>query len=612
MKKKTNHPSRFTRSLGIAAVAAAIAIGTTCQADNPTIQTIYTADPAPVVRNGVCYLYVGHDEDVTVNDFFTMKDWRCFTSTDMVNWTDHGVVATLNNFGWAGSGGAWAMQCIERNGKWYMYCTLQGGGIGVLVANSPFGPFTDPIGRALIDANHDSIDPTVFVDNNGQAYLSWGNPKCWYVKLNNDMISYDVSIGNNGVVVYDMTVAAFGQRSPSDPQRPTSYEEGPWLYQRNALYYLIFVGGPLSEHIGYSTGPSPTGPWTYRGVIMAPANNSFTIHPGVVDLNGKTYLFYHNGALPGGGNFRRSVCVDEMQFNPDGSIQMVQPTTGGPAPVATLNPYQLVEAETICWESGVETEVCSEGGMNVSWIENGDYIKVKGVDFGAGATSFDARVASASGGGNIEIRLDSLTGPVVGTCSVVGTGGWQTWATRTCPISGASGVHDVYLRFTGGGGNLFNFNWWRFTGSSGGPIANGTYRIIARHSGKGMDAYNQGTANGTQIQQWPYWGGAGQKWTVTNQGNNQFSIIGVQSGKAIEVSNWGTANGTKVQLWDYLGGTNQKYTFTTTSGGYYRVTPVHATGSCLDVAGISTADGALVHLWTYGGGNNQQWAFQVP
>jgi endoglucanase len=148
--------------------------------------------------------------------------------------------------------------------------------------------------------------------------------------------------------------------------------------------------------------------------------------------------------------------------------------------------------------------------------------------------------------------------------------------------------------------------------NGGGTVANGTYHIVSRHSGKGMDAYNQGTANGTEIQQWTYWGGAGQKWTVTNRGNNEYSIVGVQSGRAIEVSNWGTANGSKVQLWDYLGGTNQKFTFTATSGGYYRIAPVHATGSCLDVAGISTADGALVHLWTYGGANNQQWSFQAP
>jgi hypothetical protein len=99
---------------------------------------------------------------------------------------------------------------------------------------------------------------------------------------------------------------------------------------------------------------------------------------------------------------------------------------------------------------------------------------------------------------------------------------------------------------------------------------------------------------------------------LTDRGGGQYSIIGVQSGKCVDISNWGTANGTKVQLWDYLGGTNQKYTFTATGGGYYRITPTHATGSCLDVSGVSTADGALVQLWTYGGGNNQQWSPQAP
>jgi hypothetical protein len=208
---------------------------------NPIIQTIYTADPAPVVHDGVCYLYTDHDEDVLVKNFFTMKDWRCFTSTDMVNWTDHGVVASLRNFkwadpkisGWGGfDNGAWALQTIERDGKWYMYCPLQGRGIGVLVADNPFGPFTDPIGKPLIGGKYDSIDPTVFIDDDGQAYLCWGNPRCWYVKLNKDMISYDTSIGDQGLVVQDMTVGAFGKRSKDDPQRLTTYEEGPWLYKR--------------------------------------------------------------------------------------------------------------------------------------------------------------------------------------------------------------------------------------------------------------------------------------------------------------------------------------------------------------------------------------------
>ena len=439
-----------------------------CYALNPVIQTIYTADPAPVVHDGVCYLYVDHDEDVLVKNFFTMKDWRCFTSTDMVNWTDHGTVATLYDFKWAGSGwgggfenGAWALQTIERDGKWYMYCPLQGRGIGVLVADNPFGPFTDPLGKPLIKG--DNIDPTVFIDNDGQAYLCWGNPKCWYVKLNKDMISYDTSIGDKGLVAYDMTIEAFGKRSKDDPKRLTTYEEGPWLYKRNALYYLIFAGGPISEHIGYSTGPSPTGPWKYCGVVMPAQGGSFTDHPGVVDYKGKTYLFYHNAALPGGGGFHRSVCVDEMKFNPDGSIVQMNMTKEGPPPVATLDPYQRVEAETIAWESGVKTAKNAEVGVYVTGIHDGSYIKVCNVDFGdKGAAKFMASVANSVNDSAIELHLDSESGPLIGTLKVNSTGGADKWETQSCDVSGAKGVHDVVFKFAGDSLPSLNFDWWKF------------------------------------------------------------------------------------------------------------------------------------------------------
>src|SRR4029450_12955532 len=115
-----------------------------------------------------------------------------------------------------------------------------------------------------------------------------------------------------------------------------------------------------------------------------------------------------------------------------GTIPTIGMSTGGPPSNGNLNPYVTTEAETIAWESGIETEVCSEGGMNVTSINNGDYIKVKAVNFGTGAVSFDARVASASSGGSIELRLDSQTGTLVGTCAVLGTGGLQTWTTRSC------------------------------------------------------------------------------------------------------------------------------------------------------------------------------------
>ena len=438
------------------------------RADNPIVQTIYTADPAPLVYNGRVYLYTGHDEDAST--YFTMKEWRVYSSADMVNWTDHGSPMSVATFSWAKSD-AWAGQVTYRNGKfyWYVPVTSRATGrmaIGVGVSNSPTGPFTDAIGRPLVE--NGEIDPTVFIDDDGQAYLYWGNPNLWYVRLNADMTSY-----SGGVNQIPLTTAGFGARSGST-SRPTLYEEGPWVYKRNGLYYNVFAARCCSEFIGYSTSPGPTGPWTYRGTVMPQQGGSFTNHPGVIDFAGNSYFFYHNGALPGGGGYTRSVAVERFTYNADGTIPTINMTTTGPPAVAAVDPFQRQEAETIAWSSGVETEVSSEGGMNVANIENGDYVKVKNVAFGSGATSFTARVASATSGGRIEVRVGSPTGTVVGTCTVPGTGGWQTWTTVSCGVNGLTGTQDLYLRFTGGSGFLFNVNWWQFAGgaTSGNLLSN--------------------------------------------------------------------------------------------------------------------------------------------
>ena len=408
----------LTRRAGALLAGLVTLVPTASFADNPFVQTNYTADPAPMVHNGRLYVYTGHDEDVTVNNFFTMNEWRVYSTTDVVNWTDHGSPLRYSNFTWA-KGDAWAGHCIPRNGKFYFYVpmTQKSGamGIGVAVSNSPTGPFTDALGRPLVTTGTGDIDPNAFIDDDGQAYLYWGNPNLWYVKLNADMTSYAGS-----PVQVSLTTAGFGTRK--DTARATSYEEGPWFYKRDGRYYLVYPANGIPEQISYSTSTGPTGPWTFRGVIMPAGGASFTNHPGIIDFNGSSYFFYHNGALPGGGGYKRSVAVERFTYNADGTIPTIAMGTAGPPSNGNLNPYVTTEAETIAWESGIETEVCSEGGMDVTSINNGDYIKVKGVSFGTGAISFDARVASASSGGSIELRLDSQTGTLVGTCAVTGTG----------------------------------------------------------------------------------------------------------------------------------------------------------------------------------------------
>ncbi len=464
---------RFVSTVSAAVLASVSAFSampmSTAHADNPMVQTIFSTDPAPMVYGDTVYVYTGSDKPNS--SFYFMPDWHCYSSKDMQNWTDHGTILSWDSFSWGKEDSAWAAQCVERNGKFYYYVTLEnksGGGraIGVAVADSPTGPFKDALGKPLCGPNWDYIDPTVYIDDDGQAWLMFGNPTCYYVQLNEDMISLKGSIKH-----FDMTQQSFG---PGDDERPTSYGEGPWFYKRGSLYYLVyasFYNGEKSESLGYSTAPSPTGPWTYGGQVMK-RHNCYTNHPGVVDFKGKSYLFYHDASLKNGGTFDRSVCVDEFEYNSDGSIPVITPTKTGPAQVGYLDPFVRNEAETICWSDGIGTEKCSEGGMDVCNIENGDYIKVKGVDFGDGATSFTASVASATEGGTLELHTGSASGPLIGSCDVPSTDGWQKWQEVSCDTS-VEGVQDLYLVFKGGSGYLFNVDWWQFSGSGGEVLEDG-------------------------------------------------------------------------------------------------------------------------------------------
>jgi arabinoxylan arabinofuranohydrolase len=458
------------------ALAAAVFAATTLQsvaalADNPIVQTNYTADPAPMVHEGRLYLYTSHDEDVTVDDFFTMNDWRLYSTLDMVNWTDHGSPAGYKTFSW-GKDSAWAPHGIFRNGKFYLYVPLNnnsGSKIGVAVADQPAGPFKDPLGKGLIESGSGNIDPNAFIDADGQAYLYWGNPDLYYVKLNEDMISFQGS-----PTKVNLTTQGFGTRTKTD--RATAYEEGPWFYKRGELYYLVYPADSTPEKLSYTTSSGPLGPWMYRGDIMAKETGtgaSFTNHPGVIDYKGHSYLFYHNAALPGGGGYKRSVCVEEFTYGADGSIPTVTMSKDGPKAVENLNPFQRVEAETIAFSSGLKTEVSSAGGIDVTKIDNGDYIKVKNVNFASGATSVDVSVAASGSGGSLEFHLDSQSGTLIATCAVTGTGGAQMWTKVTCPVTGATSVHDVFIKMTGSGSNLFNFDWWQFAGPGSTEQPNG-------------------------------------------------------------------------------------------------------------------------------------------
>lgn len=198
---------------------------------------------------------------------------------------------------------------------------------------------------------------------------------------------------------------------------------------------------------------------------MPTQGTSFTNHPGVCDFKGRSYFFYHNGALPGGGGFTRSVCVEEFTYNPDGTFPTINMTTSGVSPVANLDPYIRQEAETIAWSYGVRTEPCSRGGMNVCRIDDGDYIKVRSVDFGTGAAAFSACVASVKDGGAMELRLDRPDGELIGVLDVPNTRDETNWQLCRTSVSRAFGVHDLFFVFRGKGEakeELFKFDFWQF------------------------------------------------------------------------------------------------------------------------------------------------------
>ena len=429
----------------------------------PIVQTKYTADPAPYVYGDTVYLFTTHDEDGAGG--FMMKDWLLYTSTDMVNWEDHGAVASLRNFRWyKGDNGAWAEQVICRDGKWYMYCPIHGHGIGVLVANSPYGPYTDPLGEPLVwqKEHWDDIDPTVWIDDDGQAYMYWGNPNVYYVKLNPDMISY------SGDIV----------KLP----KIKDYQEGPWLWARKngrgqKKYYLAFASTCCPEGIGYAMADSPTGPWQYQGHIMDHTVSTRGNHPGIIHYKGRDYCFGLNYDI-----FRletsrhaeqRSVSAAEMTYNPDGTIKelpyFLECTL---RQVQPFNPYRRVEAETMAWGYGLKTTRENPSGpwnptLFVTDIDEGEYILVKGVDFGQGAASLTASCTAHLYGGTIEVRIDAPDGQLIGTVNVVRSrDAYQEFTTK---LAKTTGVHDLYFVFVGNAWqkrNLFNFDWWQMTALS--------------------------------------------------------------------------------------------------------------------------------------------------
>ena len=442
------------------------------QVNMPLFQTKYTADPSPLVVGDTLFLYTSHDaspEDIPDENEkssagFFMYDWLLWSTTDMVNWTEHGAVASLKDFPWRSrENGAWAIQTVERNGKYYLYAPLHGHGIGVLEAASPYGPFKDPLGKPLVwdQSNWFDIDPSVYTDDDGQAYMYWGNPHTFWAKLGENMTSLTSEVN----------------KLPHIP----NYQEGPWFYKRNGHYYLGFASTCCPEALGYAMSDSPTGPWEWKGYIMKPTQRDRGNHPGIVDYKGHSYVFGQNYDLMHLETFvhheRRSVSATEITYNADGTIQEV-PYWLDQEPMKQLhwlNPYKRVEAETMAWgyglksakmgieNTGVVADMPTSTGkknMYIYDISNGEYIKLRGVDFSKGAKQFSIAAAS-TGGVTVNLRLDSNKGPVVGTVTIGKTGNVEKYRVFSGKVRNVAGVHDLYICFDKASGDV-RMDYWQF------------------------------------------------------------------------------------------------------------------------------------------------------
>lgn len=445
-------------------IVVLLCLGLISQAQNPIVQTMYTADPAPLVHKDTLFLYVGRDEAEAPKNHYLMREYRLFSTTDMVNWTDRGAVLRTSQISWS-VGDASAAQVIECNGKFYWYISTMnntpgkgGVSIGVLVADNPAGPFKDPLGKALVtndmttQAKHawDDLDPTVYIDDDGQAYLFWGNGICYWVILNPDMISLASPI--QAIDAKDKDVFGPG------------FTEAPWVYKRNDVYYMHYASC-FPESLHYSTAKNIQGPWSYQGEVMPLERGSNTNHPGIIDYKGKSYFFYHNDALPNGHSYARSVAVEEFQYLPDGKMPLLKMTDKGiTKAVGVLNPYTVVQAETIAFAEGVTAYDDKDRGVVIGEIHQNDYIKVRAVDFGEkGATKFKATASSRYHGGTIEIRLNKIDGELIGSLQIPYTGEWSNYVTKSVEVKKTTGVQDVYFVFKGGSlHELFRFDSWEF------------------------------------------------------------------------------------------------------------------------------------------------------
>lgn len=393
------------------------------QAQNPLIGNQYSADPSARVFGDRVYVFPSHDILATTGKgrigWFCMEDYHVFSSANLTDWVDHGMIVTQDKVPWVkpDSYSMWAPDCIYRNGKYYFYFPTaakdtiaygRGFSIGVAVADKPEGPYTpEPAPIKGVKG----IDPNVFIDKDGQAYLYWSQGNIFGAKLKENMLELDEEVKTLGEL----------------PGK--GLKEGPYLFERNGIYYLTYphVENKI-ERLEYAIGDNPLGPFKVTGVIMDESpTGCWTNHHSILPFKGQWYLFYHHNDYSPAFDKARSIRADSLFFNNDGTVRKVIPTLRG---IGITNAAGLVQIDRYSAKSDQGSSIAFLDTANrfAGWkaiLERPDaWIQYNSVKFDKPAKKVTIR-ANAATGGTIVIRSGSLNGPVIAEITIPAGNDWK-------------------------------------------------------------------------------------------------------------------------------------------------------------------------------------------
>ena len=410
-------------------------------AQNPIVRTMYSADPTARVFGDKVYLFPSHDILATPGHgrvgWFCMEDYHVFSSSNLTDWTDRGIVVTQNKIPWVkpDSYSMWAPDCIYRNGKYYFYFPTtpkdssfgRGFAIGVAIADKPEGPYVpeeNPI------KNVHGIDPNVFIDKDGQAYLYWAGGNIYAAKLKENMLE----LASDPVILKDLPTKGL--------------KEGPFLFERNGIYYLTYPHViNKTESLEYATSDNPLGPFKVTGVIMDESpTGCWTNHHSLIQFKGQWYLFYHDRDYSPNFDKARSVRADSLFFNEDGTIKKVVRTFRGIGIADATKPLQIDRYSAISNE-GVSVDFIDTTnrfeGWKIIFSKQDGWTQYNTVDFGKKKLRSVNVKAISNSGGVLQIRLDKPNNPVVAEIKIHETKEWKT--VKATLSSFNSGIHNLIV-----------------------------------------------------------------------------------------------------------------------------------------------------------------------